>query len=57
MAKKEITSSDLDRNLSSGQWVIHEVKPKDKAKLKHELYNIFHVVYDENDEIVKHWYV
>lgn len=45
----------LARNLKSGKWSIHQVKPKDKAKLRHDVYDIFFLVYNEKDEIEKHW--
>lgn len=46
----------LGRNLSTGVWSVQALKQKDKRKKRNlALYDIFAVVYDDQDELVQNW--
>lgn len=47
----------LARKLMAEEWYIHEVKEKDKAKKKHLMYDVFHLVYNQNGSYENEWYV
>lgn len=47
----------LAKKLKDEEWSLHKVKAKDKAIKKHELYEVFHLVYDKNDCYLPEWYV
>lgn len=47
---------EFARNLTNGEWKVSKIMDKDMHKIKNrEIYDVFCVVYDKSEQIVKNW--
>lgn len=52
---KELLKS-CKQNINSGLWTQHSIRPKDKATRPSDVYDVFNLIYDRNQQIVRHLY-
>lgn len=54
---KMIDPKDAMQNVLSGFWSQHFVKPKDRGVYRSVIYNFYRLIYNENDQVVKNFFV
>lgn len=51
-----VTLKIVKRNLLSGKWEVHPVRKKDRGTYRSDTYEVFNLVYDEHQQVVKNFY-
>lgn len=55
---KQAKLVEFARNVSKKEWRVRKLLLKDEKKVKNPLiYDVFFVVYDKSEQIVKNWYI
>lgn len=53
----EFSRKSVKQKLKDRTWCVHSVRPKDKATYKSAVYEVFRLIYDEEDFVVKNFFV